>query len=524
MTSHTFTAAAPAERRSLPIWSALSLLLPLTAVLAVAAANGGYFPTAFGWTALAFAWVTLVAVVLIAPRWRALDLTWVAAAAALCVFTFSSALWAGSAGTAINQGQRAVVYATAAAGALLLLRRRDLELWLAGLVFGATAICFYSLGTRLFADHFGGPKPDYRLFVPIGYWNALGIFAGVAALLAFGAAVVGRVTALRVLAGVALVVLLPTLYYTYSRGAWAALLAGLFVTLLYSPWRERLFVALFVFVPLPALAVWLASRPQALTDRSASIAAESHAGHRLAIELAMVALLQAGVAGAYATFAGRVRVARGVRIGVAVVVAIALLAGLAGFFAHYGSPSKIAHRTYHSFTGPPTGGQNLNSRLFSFSNNGRTVLWRTAWNEFRAHPVAGGGAGSFQRWWLANRTNGYYVTDAHNLYAQTLGELGLIGGRCSHCSSACRSSRQPGRAGTRSPHRRSAATSPTSCTASSTGIGRSRLSPCSRSSPGRHWSSQPGARTRLPRGRSAERSGSRSARSPQSPRWSPSSG
>ncbi len=107
--------------------------------------------------------------------------TWVVGAALLCVFTFSSAVWAGSAGTAIDQGQRAVVYATAAAGALLLLRRRDLERWLAGLVFGATAICFYSLGTRLFADHFGGPKPDYRLFVPVGYWNALGIFAGGAA-------------------------------------------------------------------------------------------------------------------------------------------------------------------------------------------------------------------------------------------------------------------------------------------------------------------------------------------------------
>ncbi len=428
MTSHTFADTARLERRPLPLWSALALLLPLIAVLAVAAANGGYFPTAFGWTALAFAWVTLVAVVLVAPRWGVLDATWVVAAALLCVFMFSSAVWAGSAGTAIDQGQRAVVYATAAGGALLLLRRRDLERWLGGLVLGSTAICFYSLGTRLFADHFGGPKPDYRLFVPVGYWNALGIFAGAAALLALGAAAVGRITALRVLAAVSLVVLLPTLYYTYSRGAWAALIAGLLVTLLYSPWRERLFVALFVFVPLPALAVWLASRPQALTDRSASVAAASHAGHRLAVELALVALLQAAVAGGYATFAGRVRIAKGVRIGVAVVVAIVLIAGLAGFFAHYGSPSTIAHRTYHSFTGPPAGGQNLNSRLFSFSNNGRTVLWHAAWHEFRAHPVAGGGAGSFQRWWLAHRTNGYFVTDAHNLYAQTLGELGLIGG------------------------------------------------------------------------------------------------
>ena len=215
--------------------------------------------------------------------------------AALCVFTFSSAFWAGSAGTAVDQGQRAVVYTTAVAGALLVLRRRDLERWLAGLVLGAAAICFYSLATRLFADHFGAfnAEAGYRLFVPIGYWNALGIFAGVAALLAFGAAVAGRILALRVLAGVALVVLLPTLYYTYSRGAWAALLVGLVVVVLFSPWRERLFVGLFVFVPLPALAVWLASRPAALTDRSASVAAAAHAGHRLAAELAAVALLQA---------------------------------------------------------------------------------------------------------------------------------------------------------------------------------------------------------------------------------------
>ena len=276
----------------------LSLVLPLTAVLAVAAANGGFFATAFGWSALAFAWVTVVAVVLVAPRWGGIDVTWVVAAAALCVFTFCSAIWAGSAGTAVDQGQRAVVYATAVAGALLLLRRRDLERWLSGLVLGATAICFYALATRLFPDHFGGLKPDYRLFVPIGYWNALGIFAGVAALLALGGAVAGRITALRVVAGVALVVLLPTLYYTYSRGAWAALLTGLAVTLLYSPWRERLFVGLFVFLPLPALAVWLASRPPALTDRSASIAAAAHAGHRLAAELAALALLQAAVAGA----------------------------------------------------------------------------------------------------------------------------------------------------------------------------------------------------------------------------------
>ena len=430
MTSHTIADAPRLERRAFPLWSTLSLLLPLAAVLAVAAANGGFFATAFGWTALAFAWVTIVAVVLVVPRWGTLDACWVLAVGALCVFTFCSAIWAGSAGIAIDQGQRAVVYATAVAGALLLLRRRDLERWLSGLVLGAAAICFYSLATRLFADHFGAfnANAGYRLFVPIGYWNALGIFAGLAALLAFGIAVTGRSSTLRILAAVALVVLLPTLYYTYSRGSWAALLVGLVVTLLYSPWRERLFVGLLVFGPLPALAVWLASRPAALTDRSASITAASHAGHRLAFELAALGLLQAAVAAVYATAGGRLHVSRAVRIGVRVVVAIALLAAIAGIFDHYGSPSTLAHRTYHSFTAPPTGGQNLNSRLFSLSNNGRTVLWHSAWDEFRAHPVVGSGAGSFQRWWLAHRTSGYFVQDTHNLYAQTLGELGIVGG------------------------------------------------------------------------------------------------
>ena len=48
-------------------------------------------------------------------------------------------LWAGSAGTAVDQGERSVVYATAVAGALLVLRRRDLERWLSGLVLGAAA-------------------------------------------------------------------------------------------------------------------------------------------------------------------------------------------------------------------------------------------------------------------------------------------------------------------------------------------------------------------------------------------------
>jgi O-antigen ligase len=100
---------------------------------------------------------------------------------------------------------------------------------------------------------------------------------------------------------------------------------------------------------------------------------------------------------------------------------------LVAVFVAYDDPVSLARRGYESFTGQPTTGVDLNSRLFTFSNNGRIELWHAAWDEFRAHPVAGSGAGGFERWWLEHRQSGQQVRDAHNLYAQTLGELGVVG-------------------------------------------------------------------------------------------------
>ena len=416
-------------RRPLPLRPALSLLLPAAAVVPVAAANGGYFPTAFGWTGLAFAWVVLVAAVATAPRLRLLDAVWALAALAYCGLTFLSALWAGGAGLAVDAGLRALVYATAVAGALIVLRRGELELWTAGLVLGAACVSFYALATRLLPDHFGAfnPGAGYRLYTPVGYWNGLGVFAAVAALLALGLAILGRGLLVRVAAGTALVVLLPTLYYTYSRGSWAALAVGLAAALACSPLRARLAAGLLLLVPLPAFAVWLASRPLALTNRATPLADASHAGHRLALELAVLAVGQAAAAFAWVVAVERLQVpARVRRAGLALLVAGAVAAA-ALLFVRVGSPSALATRAYDSFTGPPVTSGDLNSRLFSLSANGRIALWRSAWHEYQAHPLAGGGAGSFQRTWYRERTSTLSVIDAHNLYAQTLGELGLAG-------------------------------------------------------------------------------------------------
>jgi len=430
VTASAYAGRIPRRGRALPVQAGAALVLPLAAVVGVGSASGGFFATGFGWAGLVFAWAVVIAAVLIGARCGWLDASWALSALALCVLTFASATWAGSAGTAVDQGLRMIVYAAAAVGALLLLRRRDVELWLFGLVAGTAAIGFYALGTRLLPDHLGGIRTGggYRLYSPIGYWNALGIFATLGTLLALGVAVLGHSTVLRVLAAAALSILLPTLYYTYSRGSWAALAVGLVVALAYSAKQERLITGAIALLPVPALGVLLASRPAALTHSASSLAAASRAGHRVAAELAVLALVQACVGAAWALLSERIVVAPRVRLGLLAALAAAVALAVVGVVVHYGSPTTIARHAYDSFTASPTGGTNLNSRLFSFSNDGRTVLWRAALNEFDAHPIFGDGAGSFQRWWYAHRTTDYNVEDAHNLYVQTLGELGLVGG------------------------------------------------------------------------------------------------
>ena len=60
----------------------------------------------------------------------------------------------------------------------------------------------------------------------------------------------------------------------------------------------------------------------------------------------------------------------------------------------------------------------------------RPGYWRTALNEYRAHPALGDGAGAFGRYWLQHPSADPGVQrarDAHSLYIETLAELGPVG-------------------------------------------------------------------------------------------------
>jgi len=402
--------------------------LGLVTVAGVAAAAGGYFPTSWGWTALLLSWVVLAAALLGQVSLGRLGLAWTAALLALTGWAWLSMLW-GAPGPAALAGQRLLVYLAAVPAALLVVRRRDLPLFLGGLVAGATGACLYGLLTRLEPDRVGtfSTEAGYRLFEPLGYWNALGTFAALALLLALGLAVHVRSAIGSILVSLAPVVLLPTLYFTFSRGAWLALAVGAVTAFAVSPRRLRLATGALVLLPLPAFGVLLASRLDGLTQGTATLAQATDDGHRLLGQLALLGLGQLGIATVLAVASRRIEVPERVRqvYGGALVVAAAIV--LVGAFVAYDDPVSLARRGYHSFTSPPVSGTDLNSRLFSFSNNGRIELWHAAWDEFRAHPLTGSGAGGFERWWLEHRQSGQQVRDAHNLYAQTLGETGLVG-------------------------------------------------------------------------------------------------
>lgn len=407
-------------------------VLVASGLVALVAAQGGYFANSWGWSATGFLWV--IGIWLVA-RGKTdagkLDMMFLGLLALLGIWIGLSTIWSVNPAATVLEIERVLVLIGGCA-ALLALAHRDIVPRLTlGILTAITLIATYSLATRLLPDRFGtyDPVAVYRLAAPIGYWNGLGIFAVLGILVSL-ALVVADETAVagRVLAGASLVVLPVALFFTYSRAGWVALTFGLAVTIAVSDRRLKTIAAAAVIAPGAAVGVLIASRTTALTHQQVALATVVHAGHRLAIVLFVLALVTIGLALTLATAADRINVGTTARrvVGGSLVVlaALVVVAGL----VHVGGPATIVRKGYRSFTSPPPRKTaNLNSRLLNLSGNGRSELWKYAWKEARAHPLVGSGAGSFERDWQQNPTATLKVRDAHSLYLEALAEIGPIG-------------------------------------------------------------------------------------------------
>jgi hypothetical protein len=400
------------------------------AVVSTAAASGSYFPSSWGWAALAFLWAAAIG--LIAQRQIVLgrlEVVYLGAWLFLLAWTAASLLWSPTTTQTMYEVERTVVY-VAFACALAVLARRAVHLLLPALLGGIVAVAAYALATRLLPDRVGSfdSYVGYRLSEPIGYWNALAAFVAIGIAVAVGLAARADAVAVRALSAASLVLLVPVLYFTFGRGGWIGLAAGLAVAIAVDPRRLQLVTTLLVVAPWPALALWRAYESPSLTTQFSALAEASDEGKRLALTIGALAAVSALVMTGYALLADRIAVGRGVRRAYGAVLLLALAGSIAAAVTAHGGPSESVHRALDSIRqSSPNVSGDLTTRLFSLSSNGRLDTWESALDDARAHPVVGSGAGTFERWWLEHRDVPMKVRDAHGLYFETLAELGPIG-------------------------------------------------------------------------------------------------
>src|SRR5436309_107973 len=204
------------------------LILPLALVGGVALDNGGFDATAWGWSTLLP--LVIVGTALVLGRARSphgLARAFLGLLGAFTAWTWLSAAWSNDVSASVLDAERLLLY-LAAVAAFLLLERSQVTRFLAGLLASVSLVAVWALSLRAF----GGPgsydvasvsaDATRRLAAPLGYSNALGLIAAIGIVLALGLAVRLR----RPFAAAPVLVLAPTLYFTYSRGAWLALAAG----------------------------------------------------------------------------------------------------------------------------------------------------------------------------------------------------------------------------------------------------------------------------------------------------------
>ncbi len=433
MEATSTTAATATRSAALDVPALAAFAFGAVLVGWVAADDGGWWPETWAWTAL----VTLGAsVVILLVRDRPLgwlDYGFLGALVAVGVWTALSALWSPSVPSTLDEAQRVLAYVGSGLLALLVVDKRTVRHLLGGVLTAIVLIGTYALGSRLLPDRIGDFDSsnfgNYRLSAPVTYWNGLAIFVVIGVFLAVGVAARGRALWTRALAAATLPILTTTIYFTFSRGAWIALVLGVIAAVALDPRRLQLLAVSLAIAPFSAIAVWLATRADGLRTVDSTLAQATEDGHALVWPLVALAAGSALVAAGMGLAERRVQVPAAARVAFVAVVLAVLVGLVSAAWTEWGSPVAIADRVWEDFRAPggPGGSSDLGDRLFDFSANGRVETWRVAWDEWQANPTVGAGAGTYWQSWAAARPIGLEVRDAHSLYIETLGELGVIG-------------------------------------------------------------------------------------------------
>ena len=394
--------------------------------------SGGFFPGTAGLVAAQLALLLAWRVAVARRPFEGVSAGLCLAAAALGVFgiwTLVSSGWSNTEWRATREFSLVVLYLLVLVLFGTLARTPQGLRWLVyGLAAAAAGVCIAALTARLFPDLGLSEAPVHpeRLSYPLTYWNSLGLLAGLGVILCGHLACSEREPAIaRILGAAALPLLVATLYYTFSRGAtWTTLVAAVIYLVV---GRPRAVIGAGVAV-LPAVVIAFATVNPAsvLTDDPSSQAAID-AGRHIALTLVGCAL-GAGVLRALLLPLDRRLLAislsiRSRRIAMAATAAACLV--FAVLVA--GGVTRLVSDKVDEFNSETQVAAAGSARLLQFSGNGRTEHWQVAFDSYGRDHLKGHGAGTYALDWDRDRHGTLDVENAHSLYLEVLGELGLVG-------------------------------------------------------------------------------------------------
>ncbi len=357
----------------------------------------------------------------------------IGAMAGLSAWTLLSAFWSPLPSEAISDAQHAFVYAVALGlGIWLAVSMRDRPLLALSPVVVSVALVGIATVIALWTSN--SPQDlvegDATLRYPIGYRNAEAAFflAAVWPMVVFSASRQIPPLLRGLLSGSA-TMCLGLAILAQSRGSVFAVPVALAVLVAVHPRRLNIvFWTAIAATPAAAALPWLLDVYRAgHGSTNATLPFLRHAATAIALTAAIAALVGWAMARLdpverlsprSTTVVGRV---------VATIAAIALVVGVMGATKSAGGPIKFIsqHASQVNASSSDLGPQGARFGLNLRTERGD--LWRVAIDDFKNHPVAGEGAGSFWFSYLLHRHSLLEARDTHSVELQMAAELGIPG-------------------------------------------------------------------------------------------------
>jgi len=411
--------------------------LCLGLVLFLGLQGDGFQITLFGPVGIVGWWIVALGLVIgFLPGRRPEALTWTSLAlfGAFLAWMALGLSWTDSADKSLVEVARTSTY-LAVFSLLIFGFRRNVDKHIVSATASAVAIlAFTALLSRYFPTLFPSSSETgrfltseaERLTFPLSYWNGLAALLAIGAPLLIQTATGAKYKVARCLASASLPVLFLALYLTLSRGGLLAATVAVGVYLAFSYDRLPRFATLVPALMGGIVLVHTARGMEAFESGLQNELAKSQGSEMFiltAVVCLVVGLVQLVIAKVLSDEHRPTWSRVGPRPAALVCTAGAIVLVFVGIAL--GAPERTADAWsgFKSSDAPSRGSE----RLVASAGNGRYQYWSSAIEQFRSEPITGTGAGTFEYWWSRNGDRDGFVRDAHSLYAQTLGETGLVG-------------------------------------------------------------------------------------------------